>query len=91
MFGNDKQILSFDRVRLVVLAVGGGGQKQLNGFANLQFGGFARIDKGRINTPVTSLESVQDALDAGEPVVVDGAFALKSELEKGELGEGHAH
>ena len=30
-------------------------------------------------------------LEAGEPVVIDGAFALKSELEKGELGEGHAH
>lgn len=27
----------------------------------------------------------------GEHVVVDGAFALKSELEKSELGEGHAH
>ena len=27
----------------------------------------------------------------GERVVTQGAFALKSELEKGELGEGHAH
>ena len=27
----------------------------------------------------------------GERVVTEGAFALKSELEKGELGEGHAH
>jgi cobalt-zinc-cadmium efflux system membrane fusion protein len=27
----------------------------------------------------------------GERVVIQGAFALKSELEKGELGEGHAH
>jgi len=27
----------------------------------------------------------------GGRVVVDGAFTLKSELEKGELGEGHAH
>lgn len=28
---------------------------------------------------------------AGEPVVVKGAFTLKSELAKAELGEGHAH
>lgn len=30
-------------------------------------------------------------IEVGEPVVVDGAFALKSELAKGELGHGHAH
>lgn len=30
-------------------------------------------------------------VSAGEAVVTEGAFALKSELEKGELGEGHAH
>lgn len=30
-------------------------------------------------------------LEAGERVVTEGAFALKSELEKDELGEGHAH
>lgn len=30
-------------------------------------------------------------LAAGDRVVVDGAFTLKSELAKGELGEGHAH
>jgi cobalt-zinc-cadmium efflux system membrane fusion protein len=30
-------------------------------------------------------------LVAGQPVVVKGAFTLKSELTKGELGEGHAH
>ena len=34
---------------------------------------------------------VASGLEPGESVVVDGAFALKSELEKGELGEGHAH
>jgi len=28
---------------------------------------------------------------AGERIVTSGAFALKSELEKGELGHGHAH
>ena len=40
-----------------------------------------------------SSERVQIAsgLSAGERVAVEGAFALKSELEKGELGEGHAH
>ncbi len=30
-------------------------------------------------------------LTAGERVVIEGAFALRSELEKGKLGEGHAH
>ena len=27
----------------------------------------------------------------GEPIVVKGAFTLKSELAKAEMGEGHAH
>lgn len=35
--------------------------------------------------------SVHEGLEPGERVVTAGAFALKSELEKGELGEGHAH
>lgn len=30
-------------------------------------------------------------VQAGERVVLEGAFTLKSELAKGELGEGHAH
>lgn len=30
-------------------------------------------------------------VQAGEAIVVEGAFTLKSELVKGELGEGHAH
>jgi cobalt-zinc-cadmium efflux system membrane fusion protein len=30
-------------------------------------------------------------LALGESVVIEGAFVLKSELEKGELGDGHAH
>ncbi len=34
---------------------------------------------------------VSEGVEAGEPVVVDGAFALTSELQKSELGEGHAH
>jgi cobalt-zinc-cadmium efflux system membrane fusion protein len=38
----------------------------------------------------TSVEIVS-GLDAGERVVVEGAFLLKSELAKGELGEGHEH
>lgn len=32
-----------------------------------------------------------DGIEAGERVVIKGAFTLKSELEKGELGDGHAH
>lgn len=34
---------------------------------------------------------VTSGVAPGDPVVVEGAFALKSELEKGELGEGHGH
>jgi len=34
---------------------------------------------------------LESGLQAGEAVVTTGAFALKSELEKGELGDGHAH
>ena len=34
---------------------------------------------------------LSSGLEAGQPVVTEGVFALKSELEKGELGEGHAH
>jgi cobalt-zinc-cadmium efflux system membrane fusion protein len=32
-----------------------------------------------------------EGVAAGEPVVMEGAFTLKSELAKSELGEGHAH
>ena len=38
--------------------------------------GLARLDQG---------------ITAGERYVADGAFVLKSELSRGELGEGHAH
>ncbi len=34
---------------------------------------------------------VISGLEAGDEVVFEGAFTLKSELSKGELGEGHAH
>jgi cobalt-zinc-cadmium efflux system membrane fusion protein len=34
---------------------------------------------------------VVSGLGAGDKVVVEGAFTLKSELAKSELGEGHAH
>ncbi len=34
---------------------------------------------------------VKAGIADGEPVVIDGAFTLKSEIEKGELGDGHAH
>jgi len=43
-------------------------------------------------TERTSAQALIGAgLEPGQPVVHEGAFALKSELEKGELGEGHAH
>lgn len=32
-----------------------------------------------------------DGVSPGEPIVVEGAFTLKSELAKGEMGHGHAH
>jgi cobalt-zinc-cadmium efflux system membrane fusion protein len=38
-----------------------------------------------------SLIEVTDGLVAGDAVVSGGAFFLKSELAKDELGEGHAH
>ena len=34
---------------------------------------------------------LSSGVEPGEIIVQDGAFALRSELEKGELGEGHAH
>lgn len=34
---------------------------------------------------------VLDGLDEGVEIVVAGAFALKSELQRGEFGDGHAH
>ncbi len=37
------------------------------------------------------LVRVQSGLDVGERYVSEGGFVLKSELSRGELGEGHAH
>lgn len=34
---------------------------------------------------------IVSGLDAGEALVVEGAFALKAEMQKGEFGDGHAH
>ena len=34
---------------------------------------------------------VLEGLEPGDRVVVEGAFVLKSELMRGELGHGHAH
>ena len=34
---------------------------------------------------------LSSGVEVGENVVTSGAFALKSELEKGDLGDGHAH
>jgi len=39
----------------------------------------------------SSTVRLSSGVSAGETVVTQGAFALKSELEKGELGHGHAH
>jgi len=59
---------------------------------------FVQLGDGRFEVrPVTVLERsasealVTAGLAVGDLVVIDGAFALKSELEKSELGEGHAH
>lgn len=59
---------------------------------------FVEEGPGRFETRPVSLAGrtstqalVRSGVEAGERVVVDGAFALKSELEKSELGEGHAH
>jgi cobalt-zinc-cadmium efflux system membrane fusion protein len=59
---------------------------------------FVEIEPGRFDVrPVTVATRSGDqtliaaGVERGERVVVEGAFALRSELEKSELGEGHAH
>jgi membrane fusion protein, heavy metal efflux system len=59
---------------------------------------FVRGGEGRFEPrPVTVAERagaqvlLSGGVAPGEPVVTEGAFTLKSELEKGELGGGHAH
>jgi cobalt-zinc-cadmium efflux system membrane fusion protein len=59
---------------------------------------FIQTDVGRFEArPVDVAERsatevlVAAGVEPGATVVIDGAFALKSELEKSELGEGHAH
>lgn len=47
-----------------------------------------RVTTGRENN--THIE-ITSGLEAGEQYVASGGFALKAELEKDELGEGHAH
>jgi cobalt-zinc-cadmium efflux system membrane fusion protein len=34
---------------------------------------------------------IEDGLAIGDTVVVEGAFALKAQLLKAQLGEGHGH
>ena len=45
----------------------------------------------RISERAGASALIAEGVEAGEPVVIEGAFALKSELAKGELGDGHAH
>lgn len=59
---------------------------------------FIEVASGRfVPRPVVVAEAASDrvrllsGVQPSDRVVVDGAFTLKSELEKGELGEGHAH
>jgi len=45
----------------------------------------------QIAAETDSLVAIADGLAPGEPFVVQGAFTLKAELEKEEIGEGHGH
>lgn len=54
-------------------------------------------DGALLPAPVRTGESIGDAtlieegLKAGDTIVIDGAFAVKSQMLKAQLGEGHAH
>lgn len=59
---------------------------------------FVEEEPGRFAVVAVRTEPLPDGrlrvvsgLEAGARVVVEGAFTLKSELAKNELGEGHAH
>lgn len=59
---------------------------------------FVEEEPGRFEVIAIQTELLPDGrlhvtggLEEGERVVVEGAFTLKSELAKGELGHGHAH
>ena len=59
---------------------------------------FVEEEPGRFEAKPVQTETLPDGrlnvtagLEEGDRVVVEGAFTLKSELAKGELGEGHAH
>lgn len=45
----------------------------------------------RLGTATTSQVEIVEGLQGDEPVVVGGAFILKSELSKESMGEGHSH
>jgi cobalt-zinc-cadmium efflux system membrane fusion protein len=51
---------------------------------------FARRDV-KVSRQAGEWVEIAEGLTAGERVVTTGAFALKSELQKGEMGEGHSH
>ena len=54
-------------------------------------------DGGLVSVPVRTGEvvggrtQILDGLKSGDQVVVEGAFALKSQLLKEEMGGGHGH
>lgn len=45
----------------------------------------------RVGTTTASQVEIVEGLQGDEPVVVNGAFILKSELSKESMGEGHSH
>ena len=53
-------------------------------------GGFRAVTV-RIGRRQGDWVEVLDGLEAGDPIVVSGAFLLKSELSRSELGGGHSH
>lgn len=92
----------FAEARLALADVTGGQGIILPAEAVLEVEGrrsaFVEEAPGRFEVRKVTTEALPDGrvhvtagLNAGDRVVTQGAFTLKSELAKGELGEGHAH
>ena len=45
----------------------------------------------RTGPTIGDATTIEEGLAAGDTVVVEGAFALKAQLLKAQLGEGHGH